>query len=95
MRSALARQQGLTEDRIQQMLISYDTGDFSPKEQAALRYAEQLKTSPGEVTDETYDELRKHFSEGEIVELGVFIGLCIGFDSLISTWGLSPTVCEI
>ena len=95
MRSALARQQGLTEDRIQQMLISFDTDDFSPQERAALRYAEQLTLNPREVADDAYDELRKHFSEDEIVEMGVFIGLCIGFDSLISTWGLSPTVCEI
>lgn len=95
MRSALARQQGLTEDRIQQMLISYDTDDFSPRERVVLHFAEQLTLNPREVTDETYDELRKHLSEGEIVELGVFAGLCIGFDSLISTWGLSPTVCEI
>lgn len=95
MRSALARQQGLTEDRIQQMLISYDTDDFSPQERAALHYAEKLTLNPRGVTDEAYEELRKQFSEDEIVELGVFIGLCIGFDSLISTWGLSPTVCEI
>ncbi|HEU5348135.1 MAG TPA: hypothetical protein VFU63_05945 [Ktedonobacterales bacterium] len=91
----MARQQGLTEDRIQEMLISYDTDSFSQRERAALHFAEQLTLNPREVTDETYDELRKHLSEDEIVELGVFIGLCIGFDSLISTWGLSPTVCEI
>ncbi len=95
MRSALARQQGLTEERIQQMLLDYETGDFSPRERAALRYAEQLTHAPREVTDATHDELRAFFDEGELVELGVFIALCVGFDSLISTWGLSPTVCEI
>jgi alkylhydroperoxidase family enzyme len=91
----LARQQGLKEERIQQMLDSYDTDEFTPKERAALLYAERLTREPGEVSDDAYDELRRHFREAEIVELGVFIGLCIGFDSLISTWGLSPTVCEI
>jgi alkylhydroperoxidase family enzyme len=83
------------EERVQQMLASYETEAFSPQERAALRYAEQLTRDPRAVTDATYDELRQHLSEGEIVELGVFIALCIGFDSLISTWGLSPTVCEL
>lgn len=95
MRSALARQQGLTEDRIQQMLRDYEMDDFAPAERAALRYAEQLTRNPREMTQATYDELRTYFTEGELVELGVFVGLCIGFDSLISTWGLNPTVCEL
>lgn len=85
----------MTEERIQQMLASYETEAFSPRERAALLYAEQLTRDPRAVTDATYSDLRRHFSEGELVELGVFIALCIGFDSLISTWGLSPTVCEL
>ncbi|HEU5437722.1 MAG TPA: hypothetical protein VFU88_00420 [Ktedonobacterales bacterium] len=85
----------MTEERVQQMLASSETEAFSPQERAALRYAEQLTSDPRAITDATYDELRRHFSEGEIVEMGVFIALCIGFDSLISTWGLSPTVCDL
>ena len=86
---------GLTEDRIQQALVDYENREFSPKEQAALRYAEMLTRDEKQVGDVEYQRLREHFTEAEIVELGVFIALCNGFDKLISTWALSPTVCEV
>lgn len=41
---------------------------FSDRERAALGFAEEA-TLHKEVTDATFDELRKHFSEREIVEL--------------------------
>jgi alkylhydroperoxidase family enzyme len=43
---------------------------FSERERAALAFAEEA-TLHKEVTDATFDELRKHFSEREIVELVV------------------------
>jgi len=43
---------------------------FSDRERAALAFAEEA-TLHREVTDATFDELRKHFSEREIAELVV------------------------
>jgi alkylhydroperoxidase family enzyme len=43
---------------------------FSDRERAALAFAEEA-TLHKEVTDATFDELRKHFSEREIAELVV------------------------
>jgi len=42
---------------------------FSPAERAALRYAFEATQVPVDVSDETFAELRRHYSEREIVEL--------------------------
>ncbi len=40
------------------------------------------------ITDETFVEMRQHFSEEEIVELGMNIALFVGFGRLASAWDL-------
>ncbi|HEY0019876.1 MAG TPA: carboxymuconolactone decarboxylase family protein [Longimicrobium sp.] len=42
---------------------------FSPADRAALAFAEEMTMVGGRVTDETFAELRRHFSEREVVEL--------------------------
>ncbi|MDH4283252.1 MAG: hypothetical protein OEV36_11410, partial [Myxococcales bacterium] len=41
---------------------------FTERERAALRYVEEINTTRA-ATDETFDALRPHFTEKEIVEL--------------------------
>ena len=40
------------------------------------------------VDDTVFDRLRRYFDDGEIVELGVHIGVCVGFGRLSATWDL-------
>lgn len=47
---------------------------FSPKEKAALQYAEKLTKSPAEITDSDFAELKKNFSDAEIVDLHLLVG---------------------
>ena len=42
---------------------------FTPRERAALGYAEMITISPNDITDEQFAALRRHFNEREIVEL--------------------------
>ena len=42
---------------------------FSERERAALAYAEMVTISPSDIPDEQFAELRRHFSDREIVEL--------------------------
>ena len=52
--------------------------NFSPfpeKEQTALRYAEKLTRGPRSVDDSDFVELKKHFSDAEIVDLHLLTGL--------------------
>jgi alkylhydroperoxidase family enzyme len=47
---------------------------FSPRERAALAYTDAV-TRDLEVPDDVFEELQRHFSEREIVELTVLIGV--------------------
>lgn len=48
---------------------------YSDKERAALTYVEKLTHTPHEITEEDFDELKKHFSEPEIVDIHMLAGL--------------------
>jgi uncharacterized peroxidase-related enzyme len=48
---------------------------FAEKEQTALAYAEKLTRASREVTDADFEKLKKHFSDAEIVDLHLLVGL--------------------
>jgi uncharacterized peroxidase-related enzyme len=48
---------------------------FSPAERAALRLGYHAALVPNEATREDFDELKKHFDEGQIVEIVATIAL--------------------
>jgi uncharacterized peroxidase-related enzyme len=48
---------------------------FSEKEQAALAYADKLTRAPHDITDADVERLKKHFSDAEIVDLHLLVGL--------------------
>jgi len=52
-----------------------DYSGFSDKEQAALRVAEKLTVKPRDVGDADVAALRKHFSDDQIVDLYLLVGL--------------------
>jgi uncharacterized peroxidase-related enzyme len=45
------------------------------KERAALAYVEKLTRAPREITDTDFNEIKKHFSDPEIVDLHMLAGL--------------------
>ena len=52
--------------------VALNAEDFSlytPKEQAALDYAQKLTRDPHSVTDADFEPLKEHFSDAEIVDL--------------------------
>jgi uncharacterized peroxidase-related enzyme len=48
---------------------------YSEKERSALAYVEKLTRTPREITQSDFDELKKHFSEPEIVDVHMLAGL--------------------
>jgi len=47
-----------------------------------------LVWDPEGADDAVWSELRKHFSDAQIVELGSFVCLTFGQQRLIKTWGV-------
>jgi len=52
-----------------------DYGRFTDKEQVALAYADKLTRSPHEINDADFAKLKPRFSDPEIVDLHLLIGL--------------------
>lgn len=71
---ASSKRSGLTPDDWS-ALKTGDYSRFSPKEQAALAYTEKLTRSSPDITDADVATLKKHFSDAEIVDLHLLIGL--------------------
>lgn len=73
---------GVTEDLVCQLESPGDAEDLTDRERVALQYADLLATNHQAITDETIAELREHFSDAEVVELGMNIAVFIGFGRL-------------
>jgi uncharacterized peroxidase-related enzyme len=52
-----------------------DYSRYSEKEKSALAYVEKLTRSPQEVSDADFTNLKKHFSDPEIVDIHLLTGL--------------------
>ncbi|MDP7008801.1 MAG: carboxymuconolactone decarboxylase family protein [Phycisphaerales bacterium] len=67
----IAKGLGISEDPVK-MLSDKDT--LKPEYACAIDYLNAIFEDSNRVLDSMFDELRKHFSEGEIVELTFLIG---------------------
>ena len=63
---------------------------FNAAEKIALRYCELMASDADSIDAAFYDELRLHYDEAEIVELGTFIGFNIGYHTFFGTLGFYP-----
>ena len=59
---------GLSDEEIAAVRSGNSNG-FSPPEAALLRMADALADTPSHVSEDLYAELRKHFSEDQLIEL--------------------------
>jgi hypothetical protein len=90
-RSASAKRAGLTEEIIDEAIGNYrGSARFTEAEKVALRYSELMGTAPEKIDAAFYDELRKHYSEEEIVELGAFIGFNVGYHTFFGSLNFYP-----
>ncbi len=84
---------GLTEDKIADLDAHGES--FTPREAAAVAFAERLATDHHAIDDAFFDRLRAHFSEAEILELGMMAGQYIGFGRLLMVLDLTPKYCPV
>lgn len=85
---------GLTEELVCSLEKPQESPDLTEAEKAALAYADISATNHFAIDDQTFVELRKHFSEAEIIELGLYIGYFIGFGRLVAAWSLVEELPE-
>jgi len=63
---------------------------LSPRERAAVRFAEKLAVDHQKVDDALWAELRQQFSESELIELAMHTTLFIGLGRFNEVIGLDP-----
>ena len=55
-----------------------------------MLYSELMSTNPDAVDAAFFDRLRKHYSDDEIVELALFIGMNLGFHTFFGSLKFYP-----
>jgi len=63
--------------------------DLTAAERCALRFADLFATDHLAIGDALYEELRAHYAEKEIVELGYLCAISVGYGRLAATWDVS------
>jgi AhpD family alkylhydroperoxidase len=83
---------GLTEDAVCSLERPADAPDLSDAERAALKFADLFATNHLAIDDNVYDELRRHFTENQLVELGVHCAIALGIGRLTATWDVTDNI---
>jgi AhpD family alkylhydroperoxidase len=85
---------GLDEGAVCSLERPAEAENLSDAERAALRVAELFATDHLAIDDAVYDELRQHFTEDQLVELGLHCGIALGVGRLSATWDVSEDLPE-
>lgn len=79
---------GVTEELVCQLGSPGDGADLTASDRAALEFADLLATNHLAITDATIEELREHFDNDQIVELGMNVAVFVGFGRLSMAWDM-------
>lgn len=83
------KQMGLNEEKVQK-INDYKNSDLSEREKAVLRLTEIIASEPHTLDDEFFAELRKHFSDEQLLDLGFAAGMLNGLHRFLETFGVLP-----
>jgi len=80
---------GLSEDDVQKM-HDYENSDLPERTKAALRLTDKLAGDHRSVDADFYVQLREHFSDDEILDLGMMLGFFLGWQRFIEAFRIRP-----
>ncbi|MCY4214155.1 MAG: hypothetical protein OXF68_11085 [Gammaproteobacteria bacterium] len=89
MRFDSARAAGLDEERVGRIADGYETA-LEPAQVAALKLTDAIIGIPRPPVDEVRQALRAHYSEAEIAEIAMGVGLFLGMSKVLINLGLEP-----
>jgi AhpD family alkylhydroperoxidase len=85
---------GVTEDLVCSLERPMEAPDLTDAERAALRFADLFATDHLAIDEQVYDDLRQHFTEAELVDLGILCSYCVGIGRLVATWRVTDALPE-
>ena len=80
---------GATEELVAK-LADYEASDLPDRTKAALRLADRLAGSDPSVDGDFYEELKRHLSDDEILDLGMTATFVSGWQRFIEAFGIVP-----
>jgi AhpD family alkylhydroperoxidase len=89
-----ALQDGLTEDLVCSLEKPMEAADLTDAEKAAIHYADLAASNHFAISDETFANLRKHYTEKEIVELCMYVAYCVGFGRMAAAYRIIEELPE-
>ena len=90
-RFSTAREQGLTEDVVDQIRDDHAESGLTERQKALLRYADAFLRDPASRDPELRRDVLRHFTAEEIVELTAGLALFMGFSKIAVSLGQVPT----
>ncbi|MEO9461969.1 MAG: carboxymuconolactone decarboxylase family protein [Marinomonas sp.] len=85
---------GVDESAVCSLEQPQEAENLSDAEKAAIHFGELMASDHLAVDDAVYAGLRKHFSEAEIVELGMTVAFFVGFGRLAATFNMVEELPE-
>ncbi len=82
----------MTEELVNALANVDASPDFTPREKIALRFAELMAVNHKQIDDDFFTALKQEFSAAQIIELGMLIGVFIGYGRLLSVLDLETPV---
>ncbi len=86
----MAREQGLTETQVTEIEDGYEESALSERDKAAIALTDAIIGDPRSVSPKLQERLREHFSDSEIVEMGLGVGLFMSLSKVLITLGMEP-----
>jgi AhpD family alkylhydroperoxidase len=94
MRYSNAVDDGVSEELVCSLERPEEAEDITDAERAALRFADLFATNHLAIDDGVYDDLRRYFTEAELVEIGLNCALDLGMGRLAATWQVTDDLPE-
>jgi AhpD family alkylhydroperoxidase len=85
---------GLDEELVCALEKPLESDRFTPAELTAILYADRMATDHLSVDDAFIARMKEHFSEPEIVELGAYVAIMIGFGRLTASWHIVENLAD-
>ena len=82
--------QGLREAHVEAALGELDRPDLPAKTVAALRLVDLLSVPHPVIDTATYQRLREHLDDRELLELGAALSVASGWQRFVEAFGLRP-----
>ena len=80
---------GATEDLVAK-LEDYEASDLPERTKLALRLADRLTGERPQIDAALYTQLRQHFSDDQIIDLGMTLSFASGWQRFIEAFGIVP-----